>query len=84
MSRTIRYPPWQGWLRPILMTYAQFEEEENSPRRNYEPLRAALRNAGAALVETRVFATDHGYSEKRIALSQTLVEWLARVGGPWK
>lgn len=38
---------------------------------------AALRKDGDTHVTTQHFATDHSYSDKRIELSQTVLEWLA-------
>lgn len=65
--------------RPVLMTVADFEEGDNPRAINYEPLRNALQAAGARSLETRSFATDHSYSDRRIALASTIVTWLQRV-----
>ena len=40
-----------------------------------------LERAGAARLQTQMFATDHAYSDKRIALSRTLIDWLFRISG---
>jgi pimeloyl-ACP methyl ester carboxylesterase len=68
--------------RPILMTYARFEQSDNDPRTNFEPLHDALVLAGATRLTTRAFASDHGYADARIALSTALAQWLARVDAP--
>jgi pimeloyl-ACP methyl ester carboxylesterase len=67
--------------RPILMTFAEFEADDNPPAINHEPLRNALVAAGARSLETRSFPTDHSYSDQRIALASAVVTWLQRVSG---
>jgi hypothetical protein len=42
-----------------------------------EALADALRKAGDADVQTRHFDTDHPYSDKRLALTSTVVDWLS-------
>ena len=59
--------------RPIFMTAARHEEEDNPPAVNHEPLARALRSAGAKRLETQWFDTDHGYSDTRIALASAVV-----------
>jgi pimeloyl-ACP methyl ester carboxylesterase len=65
--------------RPILMTVARHEEEDNPPAVNHEPLLRALRSAGAKRLETQWFETDHAYSDTRIALASAVVQWLNHV-----
>ena len=43
---------------------------------NHAPLVAALDNAGAKNVTSVILDADHGFSDKRIALSRALVSWL--------
>ena len=40
---------------------------------------AALKSSGNAQVATKHFATDHGYSDQRIALQTTILDWLAKL-----
>ncbi|MGE5234134.1 MAG: alpha/beta hydrolase family protein [Acidobacteriota bacterium] len=67
--------------RPVLMTVAEFEAGGNPPTISHEPLRNALRAAGARSLETHSFPTDHSYSDQRIALASTIVTWLQRISG---
>lgn len=67
--------------RPILMTAARHENEDNPPAINHDPLASALRSAGAKRLETQWFDTDHAYSDARIALASAVVKWLTRVDG---
>jgi pimeloyl-ACP methyl ester carboxylesterase len=43
---------------------------------------AALKQAGAARVTTIHMATDHGYSDHRIALEMAVIAWLDSMGRP--
>jgi dienelactone hydrolase len=46
-----------------------------------EALQAALQNAGDAHLDYRHFETDHGFSDKRIALQLAVVDWLGNLQG---
>ena len=43
---------------------------------NHAPLAAALARAGAPNVTSVILDADHGFSDKRIALTRALVSWL--------
>jgi pimeloyl-ACP methyl ester carboxylesterase len=40
---------------------------------------AALKSNGNTQIATKHFATDHGYSDQRIALQTTILDWLAKL-----
>jgi pimeloyl-ACP methyl ester carboxylesterase len=44
-----------------------------------DKLAAALREAGNGKVTTLHFATDHSYSDQRVALSDAVLQWLATI-----
>jgi hypothetical protein len=42
---------------------------------------AAIRAQGGTKVTTQHFATDHGWSDHRIALQATIIAWLQKLSG---
>ena len=55
--------------RPILLVGATFKADQDS-------LAAALGRTGARRVTARTWATDHSFSDRRLALARTVVDWL--------
>jgi pimeloyl-ACP methyl ester carboxylesterase len=55
--------------RPVLLL-------DNAVNADHAPLVAALRKAGARRVTTHVWPTDHSFSDRRVGLARTVVEWL--------
>src|SRR5262249_37475473 len=58
---------------PVLILTADDGLTEDNVR-----LAAALKNSGAADVTEQHMATDHSYSDRRIALEAVVVRWLER------
>jgi pimeloyl-ACP methyl ester carboxylesterase len=55
--------------RPVLLL-------DNTVNADHAPLVAALKQSGARRVTTHVWPTDHSFSDRRVALGRTVVEWL--------
>ena len=55
--------------RPVLLVAATFKADQDS-------LAAALGRTGARRVTALAWATDHSFSDRRIALARTVVDWL--------
>jgi pimeloyl-ACP methyl ester carboxylesterase len=55
--------------RPVLLVAAMFKADQDS-------LVASLDHAGARRVTALVWPSDHSFSDRRIALSRTVVKWL--------
>jgi len=70
------YVHWAGALRlhPILIV-----EAGDQNRTDMEALAAALRKSGAAALEQHAVATDHSFSDHRIALQTIVIEWLGNL-----
>jgi pimeloyl-ACP methyl ester carboxylesterase len=58
--------------RPVLVVWADRALADSN-----QMLAGALRSAGAKRLATEHFPTDHAFSDHRIALSRTVVAWLA-------
>ncbi|RRA49246.1 alpha/beta hydrolase [Acidipila sp. EB88] len=67
----IAYAPALKQL-PVLMVES---DDDNAPANH--ALAAALRAAGDTRVMEKHFVTDHSYSDRRIALETTVLQWLA-------
>jgi uncharacterized protein len=67
------YVQWAGTLRtrPVLVV-----EADDQNRAEMEALAAALRQKGAVALEERAVATDHSFSDHRIALQTIVIDWL--------
>jgi pimeloyl-ACP methyl ester carboxylesterase len=55
--------------RPVLLIAATFKADQESVVR-------ALNQTGARRVTAQVWPTDHSFSDRRIALARTIVDWL--------
>jgi pimeloyl-ACP methyl ester carboxylesterase len=55
--------------RPVLLVAAAFKADQNG-------LAAALGRAGARRVTALAWSTDHSFSDRRLALARTVVDWL--------
>jgi uncharacterized protein len=77
------YVQWADALRsrPILLL-----EADDQNRNDMEALAQALRQKGAVALEQKAVATDHSFSDHRIALQAIVVDWLGKVksGKPTK
>ena len=65
-------PKWQG--RPVLVVSA-----DDAFHAEAEAIGAAAARADAAHVTRMQFATDHAYSDARIALADAIVAWLRAI-----
>jgi pimeloyl-ACP methyl ester carboxylesterase len=54
---------------------------DNDKNRNHAAIEQSLRAAGAKRLTTYVWPTDHSFSDRRIALSRTVVGWLQKSCG---
>ena len=70
------YVQWASALhgRPVLVI-----EADDQNRVDMAALASALRKAGAVNVAEKAVATDHSFSDHRIALQTIVVEWLQRL-----
>lgn len=55
--------------RPVLLL-------DNTANASHAPLADALRKAGNARVATHVWPTDHSFSDRRVGLARTVIDWL--------
>ena len=60
--------------RPVLLV-----EADDQNHRDMEALGAALRQKGANTLEEKPVATDHSFSDHRIALQTIVIEWLRKL-----
>ena len=56
-------------MRPVLLL-------DNTANTSHAPLADALRKAGNAHVTTHVWPTDHSFSDRRVGLARTVIDWL--------
>ena len=70
------YVQWADGLRnrPVLLV-----EADDQNRSEMEALAAALRQKGNAILEERAVATDHSFSDQRIALQAIVIDWLEKL-----
>lgn len=70
------YVQWATALhaRPVLLV-----EADDQNRADMEALAAALQQAGSHALDHRAVATDHSFSDHRIALQAIVVEWLEKL-----
>jgi uncharacterized protein len=57
-------------------------EADDQNHADMEALAAALRAKGSPALEQRAVATDHSFSDHRIALQAIVIDWLDRVKSP--
>jgi pimeloyl-ACP methyl ester carboxylesterase len=72
-SRDWDYVQWADGLRsrPLLLV-----EADDQNRLEMEALATAVRKKGATSFEYKAVATDHSFSDHRVALQSIVVEWL--------
>jgi len=70
------YVRWADVLRtrPVLLV-----EADDQNHTDMEALAFALRQKGAVTLEQRAVATDHSFSDHRIALQTIVIDWLAKL-----
>jgi len=70
------YVQWADALRtrPVLLV-----EADDQNRADMEALASALREKGSARLEQKVVATDHSFSDHRIALQTIVIDWLQQL-----
>jgi len=70
------YVRWADVLRtrPLLLV-----EADDQNHTDMEALAFALRQKGAVTLEQRAVATDHSFSDHRIALQTIVIDWLAKL-----
>jgi len=70
------YVRWADALRarPVLLV-----EADDQNRADMEALAGALRQKGAVALDHVAVATDHGFSDHRIALQTIVLEWLGKL-----
>jgi len=70
------YVQWADALRtrPVLLVEADDQNHDDM-----EALAAALRQKGAVSLDSADVATDHSFSDRRIALQSIVVEWLEKL-----
>ena len=70
------YVQWADALRtrPLLLV-----EADDQNHADMEALAAALRQKGSARLEQRAVATDHSFSDHRIALQTIVIDWLQQL-----
>ncbi len=75
------YVHWAEALRarPVLLV-----EADDQNHADMEALAAALRQEKAVALEQTAVATDHSFSDRRIALQATVVRWLERLPCAWQ
>lgn len=61
--------------RPVLLVAAE-RDGVAPPELHHEPLVRAFREAGAARLTARRLASDHAFSDRRVALAELLLDWL--------
>ena len=61
-------------LRPLLLV-----EADDQNRADMEALASALRQQGSARLEQKAVATDHSFSDHRIALQTIVIDWLQQL-----
>lgn len=70
------YVQWADVLRtrPLLLV-----EADDQNHADMEALASALRQKGSARLEQKAVATDHSFSDHRIALQTILIDWLQQL-----
>jgi len=70
------YVQWADALRtrPLLLV-----EADDQNHTDMEALASALRQKGSARLEQKVVATDHSFSDHRIALQTIVIDWLQQL-----
>jgi len=70
------YVQWADALRtrPVLLV-----EADDQNHTDMEALASALRQKGSARLEQKVVATDHSFSDHRIALQTIVIDWLQQL-----
>jgi hypothetical protein len=70
------YVQWADMLRtrPILLI-----EADDQNHADMEALASALRQKGSAHLEQKTVATDHSFSDHRIALQTIVIDWLQQL-----
>jgi dienelactone hydrolase len=70
------YVQWADALRtrPLLLV-----EADDQNHADMEALASALRQKGSASLEQRAVATDHSFSDHRIALQAIVIDWLQKL-----
>lgn len=70
------YVQWADVLRtrPVLLV-----EADDQNHADMEALASALRQKGSARLEQKAVATDHSFSDHRIALQTIVIDWLQRL-----
>jgi len=70
------YVEWAGALRtrPLLLV-----EAEDQNHADMEALASAVRAKGSARLEQKAVATDHSFSDHRIALQTIVINWLGQL-----
>jgi pimeloyl-ACP methyl ester carboxylesterase len=70
------YVQWADALRarPLLLV-----EADDQNHADMEALASALRQKGSATLEQRAVATDHSFSDHRIALQTIVIDWLKKL-----
>ena len=70
------YVQWADVLRtrPLLLV-----EADDQNHADMEALASALRQKGSVTLEQKAVATDHSFSDHRIALQTIVIEWLAKL-----
>jgi alpha/beta superfamily hydrolase len=70
------YVQWADALRtrPVLLV-----EADDQNHADMEALASALRQKGSARLEQKAVATDHSFSDHRIALQTIVIDWLQQL-----
>ncbi|HXZ78452.1 MAG TPA: alpha/beta fold hydrolase [Terriglobales bacterium] len=67
------------WAESLRNRSVLLVEADDQNRADMEALATALRQKGSDTVEQRALATDHSFSDHRIALQAIVIEWLAKL-----
>lgn len=75
------YVQWADRLHGLPVLLVEADDQNHA---DMEALAGALRQKGAVALTQVAMATDHGFSDHRIALQTTVIEWLEKLkkGGP--
>jgi uncharacterized protein len=71
-----------GLAERALFVAAGSRDAEVPPARHHVPLIDAVRTAGASRLTEQIWDTDHAFSDHRIALARTTIDWLTSLVPP--
>lgn len=70
------YVQWADALRMHSLLLVEADDQNHA---DMEALASALRQKGSTRLEQRAVATDHSFSDHRIALQAIVIDWLQKL-----